>query len=201
MIKMKVCILMGSMKKSGNTAALIEPLKDQLEVSGIEYEYIWLKDFKLEECKGCFTCQSIDEVPGCSINDEMNTVFKSILSSDCIIFASPIYTWFCTSSMKIVLDRLFSMNKYYGNTETNYTLMQGKKYAVVSTCGNELETGVDLFEKAVIRLAEQSEIEYIGILAARDINGISDFETSEVVKQAKEFGKTIVSSFNKPLLQ
>jgi len=188
---MKVSILMGSMNKKGNTSTLLKPFVEQLEIQGISYDYLWLKDYKLEACKSCFKCQNVEDAPGCSITDEMNGIFKSILDSDCVVLASPIYTWFCTVPMKLVLDRLFCLNKYYGNTERNNSLLDGKKIAIASTCGYEVEKGADLFEEAVKRFAEHARVDYIGMLAVRDVNGISDFETSEVMNLSKEFAKKI----------
>jgi len=193
---MKVCILVGSMKKNGNTAELIKPLKEHFDAIGTDCEYVWLSDYKLEPCKSCFVCQNVENVPGCSIKDEMDHIFEVMLNSDCIIFASPIYTWFCTVPMKLVLDRMFSMNKFYGSTKNNYSLMNGKKYAIVSTCGNEIETGADLFEKAIIRLAEHSGIDYIRMYAVQDKNGVSDFKTDEVVNLTQVFAKDIFEAFN-----
>ncbi len=184
---MKVSILMGSMNKNGNTSALLKPFINQLRTQGISYDYLWLKDYKFEACKSCFKCQNIDNESGCSINDEMGEIFKSILDSECVIFASPIYTWFCTVPMKIVLDRLFCMNKFYGNTQKKYSLLEGKKIAIAATCGYEIEKGADLFEEAVKRFAEHSCMDYIGMLAIRDINGISDFETKDVINLSKDF--------------
>lgn len=188
---MKVSILMGSMNKNGNTATLLKPFIEQLKILGVNYEYLWLKDYKFETCKSCFKCQNVEKSPGCSINDEMNEIYKSILASDCVLLASPIYTWFCTVPMKLVLDRLFCMNKYYGNTENYYSLMEGKKIAITTTCGYEIEKGADLFEEAVKRLAEHSHVDYIGMLAVRDLNGVSDFETNDVINLSKEFAEKI----------
>ena len=73
--------------------------------------------------------------------------------------------------------------------------MRDKKYcALVATCGYEIENGVDLFEEAIKRLSTHSKLNYIGKLAVRDINGIIDFETDEVVKSAKKFANNILST-------
>lgn len=46
----------------------------------------------------------------------MEEIFNCILSSDLIILASPIYSWYCTPPMKAALDRLvYGMNKFYGS--------------------------------------------------------------------------------------
>lgn len=120
---------------------LLRPFVEQLKFQGINVEYIWLSEKNLEPCKSCFVCQSIESIPGCCIADEMDDVYKPILDADCIVFATPIYSWFCTAPMKVVMDRLFCMNKFYGNTTTHYGLLEDKKCAIITTCGNEIEKG------------------------------------------------------------
>ncbi|WBW99167.1 flavodoxin family protein [Oceanirhabdus sp. W0125-5] len=191
---MNVCILMGSMKKNGNTEMLSRPFVEQLKSQGINVEYIWLSDKNLQPCKSCFVCQSTENIPGCSIKDDMENVYKAILNSDCIVFATPIYSWFCTTPMKIVMDRLFCMNKFYGNTKTHYGLLENKKCAIIATCGYEIEQGADLFEESLKRFSNHSHLDYLGMLAVRDINGICDFETEEVIQQAKEFAVHIYNA-------
>ena len=182
---------MGSMRKNGNTETLVRPFVEQLKSQDVEVQYIWLYDKHIEPCKACFVCQNIDGKPGCSIKDDMVGIYKSVLEADCIVFATPIYSWFCTAPMKAVMDRLFCMNKFYGNTKEHYGLWENKKYAIITTCGNEIESGADLLEEALKRLAMHSHLDYIGMLAVRDVDGIADFQTEEVVGNAKKFALKI----------
>jgi multimeric flavodoxin WrbA len=191
-----ICVLMGSMKKNGNTASLLEPFIEQLKINGANVQYIWLCEKQIEPCRSCFICQSVEEKPGCAIQDEMEQIYKDILEADCIVFATPIYSWFCTVPMKAAMDRLFCMNKFYGNTKTHYGLWETKKCAIVATCGYEIEKGADLFEEALKRLATHSNLDYLGMLAVRDIVGINDFKTTEVVEKAKDFALNIFEACN-----
>lgn len=191
---MNICILMGSMRKDGNTKTLLRPFIEELKDKKVTVQYIWLYDKYIEPCRSCFACQNIEGKTGCSINDEMNDIYGPILESDCIVFATPIYSWFCTAPMKAVIDRLFCMNKFYGNTKTQYGLWQGKYCAVISTCGYDIENGADLFEEAIKRLAKHSYLNYIGMLAVRDINGVEDFQTNDVINNAKEFALSILNT-------
>lgn len=92
---MNICVLMGSMRKNGNTEMLIRPFVDQLKSQDVEVQYIWLCDKHIEPCKSCFVCQDIDDKPGCSIKDEMEQIYKSILEANCIVF--------CYSNLLLVL--------------------------------------------------------------------------------------------------
>jgi len=187
---------MGSMKKHGNTAEILKPFIEKLEEEKVTVNTIWVSDKEIAPCSSCFNCQNVDNEPGCSIKDDMEQVYEEILTADCIVFATPIYSWFCTAPMKAMIDRLFAINKYYGDTKENYGLLKGKKSAIIATCGYEIDQGADLFEEAIKRLSTHSKIDYIGMLGARDIDGIEDFRTKEAIDAAKDFAKKVHSKTN-----
>ena len=47
---MKVCILMGSPRKQGNTNALLGPFRQELEGLGAETETVWLPALEIRPC-------------------------------------------------------------------------------------------------------------------------------------------------------
>ena len=47
----QVCILMGSPRKTGNTAALLRPFTAELEKLGCRCETVWLYDLDLRPCR------------------------------------------------------------------------------------------------------------------------------------------------------
>lgn len=184
---MKFSILMGSPRKNGNTAALLTPFIEELETSGVEVECVWLYDMKIEPCIACRNCQKDWTAFGCIHQDHMQKNFDMVLKSNFIVFATPIYSWYCTAPMKAVLDRLmYGMNKYYGD-EKGPSLWAGKKCALLTTCGYKPEKGADLFENGMIRYCKHSKLEYAGILAVRDLGYRAVFVTEEKIQQARDF--------------
>ncbi|MDF2686779.1 MAG: hypothetical protein K0S55_1962, partial [Clostridia bacterium] len=111
---MKVCILMGSPRLNGNTAELLKPFIKELQKNGVETCYITLADKHISSCKGCYACQQVTGEYGCHQQDDMQEITAEIMQSACIVFATPIYTWYCPAEMKAMLDRFYGMNKYYG---------------------------------------------------------------------------------------
>ena len=112
---MKVCILMGSPRKQGNTNALLVPFRQELEALGAETETVWLHDLDIRPCTACRACQRDWTVFGCARRDDVPAIFDRVLACDLIVLATPIYSWYCTPPMKALLDRLvYGMNKYYG---------------------------------------------------------------------------------------
>ncbi len=191
---MRVCILFGSLRGSSNTALLLEPFMEELRGLGADVEHITLRDKHIEPCTACWTCQDIFEGPGCPKEDDMEEIYEAVLRADCIIFATPIYSWYCTPPMKAVMDRLvYTMNKYYGETE-GPCLWEGKRCGLVTTCGYEIEEGAGVFEEGLRRYSKHSNLEYIGKVAVRAIDGRSYFRSRSAVEGVRQFARRVFRS-------
>lgn len=102
---MKITILYGSDYKQTNDFSaelrfyITEFLKD------FEVDFYNLDELKLNFCIGCWTCWR--KTPGlCVHKDDADAIFRSVISSDFLIFASPISTGFIGSNLKKIIDRL-----------------------------------------------------------------------------------------------
>lgn len=189
---MKICILMGSPRKNGNTASLLTPFIKTLNENHSETNIFWLFDKKINSCIACRSCQKDHSKFGCVFEDDMQEIFDKILASDMIVLATPIYSWYCTAPMKTALDRLvYGMNKYYGDIK-GLSLWEGKKLAILSTCGYRPEKGADLFEEGIKRYCKHSKLKYAGMCAARDLGYHHSFITEEKIELAKQFALTLL---------
>ena len=187
----KVCILMGSPRRNGNTNAILRPFSKQLEDLGCDVITEWLYDKHLKPCVACRECQKDWENPSCIQEDDMKGIFDKILACDLIVLATPVYSWYCTAPMKTVLDRLvYAMNKYYGN-EKGPSIWAGKKVAIITTCGYSVEKGADLLEEGIKRYCKHSALEYVGILAERHLGYDTIFMDEEKEKRARSFAKSL----------
>lgn len=163
---MKICILMASAHKQGNTAALLSALK--LRLKDAELKEFFLFDMDLRPCVGCNTCQNQAEGFGCVIDDDMSRVFDAALQSDVILFATPIYSWYCTTPLKSAMDRLVrTMNKYYGKGVPRASLWRGKRLAALVSSGYPVEKAADAFDLGLKHYAKHSKLDYIGLLGAQ----------------------------------
>jgi multimeric flavodoxin WrbA len=186
---MKVCILMGSPRKKGNTAALLDPFCQQLEAEGAQCQTIWLYDREIQPCIACRACQRDWSVFGCSRRDGMGEIFEQILACDLLVLATPIYSWYCTPPMKAALDRLvYGMNKYYGE-EKGPALWAGKGVALLTTCGYRPEVGADLWETGIKRYCKHSQLRYLGMLAERHLGYQTVFMDGEKAERARAFAR------------
>lgn len=184
---MKVCILQGSPRKNGNTAALLEPFVRRMEERGQACETIRLYDRQLKPCLACRACQKDWTIFGCVQRDDMQEIFDAALACDLLILATPIHSWYCTPPMKAVLDRLvYGMNKYYGGSK-GPALWKGKPVALVTTCGYPPEKGADLWEAGMRRYCRHSQLKYLGMLAQRHLGYDTAFMDEEKTARAAAF--------------
>ena len=186
---MKTLILMGSPRREGNTAALTVPFMDELKAAGHEVEMVWLYDKEILPCLACRACQKDWTIFGCARKDDVQEIFNQIFSADLIVFATPIYCWYCTAPMKALMDRLvYGMNKYYGD-EKGPALWAGKAVASITTCGYRPEKGVDLWEDGLKRYCKHSGLIYLGQLAERHLGYQTEFMDSEKEARARGFAQ------------
>ena len=189
---MKTYILMASPRREGNTAALVAPFMDELKSAGHEAEMVWLYDKDIQPCLACRVCQKDWTKFGCVRQDDVPEIFDKILDADLIVFATPIYCWYCTAPMKALMDRLvYGMNKYYGD-EKGPALWAGKAVASITTCGYRPERGADLWEEGLKRYCKHSGLQYIGQIAERHLGYDTEFMDAEKEARARKFAQMVL---------
>ena len=190
----KVCVLMGSARRQGNTAALLESFSAELEDRGTEVTTYWLYEKEIHGCVGCRCCQQDWTKVGCFWQDDVQEIFDDILASDLIVLATPIYSWYCTGPMKLLLDRLvYGMNKYYGEKK-GPALWAGKAVALLETCGYRPEKGCDLFEEGVRRYCKHSGLRYLGSHAERHMGYDIPFMDDEKDQRTRAFAREVLKN-------
>lgn len=102
---MKILAIMGSARK-GNTYRAVQRIEENLKKHGdVDFEYLYLKDAKLETCRGCTACILRGEEK-CPLKDARAEIEAKILSTEGVIFASPNYASNVSGLMKNLIDRI-----------------------------------------------------------------------------------------------
>jgi multimeric flavodoxin WrbA len=122
MNKIKVLgICTSSRGKNSNTYYLMKMAFDSLKSKDIETEIIIASELNLRPCEHHYSINPKMCVHPCLITqtdpkDEMNKIYNGILSSDVVIFSTPIYWGNHSQLMQLIIERLNSfenMNSVY----------------------------------------------------------------------------------------
>lgn len=124
---MKVLGIIGSPRKNGNTAALVNAVCKGAAAAGHETEVINLTSLNIHDCTACCACKA-GKVEHCAINDDMQQLYTAIIKADCLILGTPVYMGQMTGQMKNFFDR------WYTFLDENHQIhhVPGKKYITVT---------------------------------------------------------------------
>lgn len=102
---MKVLAFNGSQRgKRSNTDRILQPFLEGARDAGAEAEVIYLKDFEIKSCLGCFTCWT--KTPGvCVQKDDMSLLLGKMRHTDIVVYATPLYIFTVSGLMKNFMDR------------------------------------------------------------------------------------------------
>ena len=191
---MKCTVLFGSPRSAGNTAWVGRVFREELECLGARVEWIPVYEREIKPCLGCMVCQDRLEELGCVQRDDFADVFAAMADSDLILFATPIYAWYCTAPMKALLDRaIYAGNKNYGR-QRGSAMLAGKAAATLVTCGYPAEKGADVWEEGLKRVCKHSKMKYMGMSCCRDMGSAVPFASAEKEAQVRAFARTVYQS-------
>jgi multimeric flavodoxin WrbA len=139
---MKVIAFNGSpYMDKGNTALILNPFLKGMKDSGAEVELFFTYRMKINPCRGESNCMFKN--PGrCFQQDDMNALYPK-LNADIIVFATPLYWFGASGSMKNLMDRMIPIglpllelrNGHSGHPLREDKRVKGGKLVLVSSCG------------------------------------------------------------------
>ena len=163
---MVVTSLLGSAKKKGNTATVLGWIEEEIKSNGHNVERIYLNNKSIGGCLGCAKCREIPEKIACVQKDDANEIMEKMISSDVVLFASPIYFWGFTAQIKALIDRCYAFVTNY-HKPGHTSLMQGKRLGLLVTGADGYEDNAEgmflAFDRIVdFLLAKKSGELYVG---------------------------------------
>ena len=102
----RVVAIYGSPRRKGNTALLLQEAVRGAREQGAEVEEIVLRDLKMSPCLEIYGCKNSGR---CAIQDDFQKVYESILASQAVMLASPIFFYSVSAHTKILMDRCQSL--------------------------------------------------------------------------------------------
>ena len=106
---MKITVFNGSPRgRKSNSHQIAEPLLEGARQAGAETEEVFLIEYDIKQCRGCFACWG--QTPGeCIIKDDMAELINLLLDSDYVGMATPVYGMFMTGLLKNFTDRFLPL--------------------------------------------------------------------------------------------
>ena len=117
----KVIAFVGSNRKQGTYEAVRQFGEKLTSRADIDFEIVFLKEYRMEYCRGCKLCFDRGE-EHCPVKGDRDRLLAKINESDGVIFAAPNYAFQIPAVMKNVLDHLafiFHRPRFFGKTFTS----------------------------------------------------------------------------------
>lgn len=138
---MKITVFNGSPRvEKGNTHVMVAEFLNGAREAGAEVENIFLAKKQIKHCLGCFKCWTT--TPGqCVIKDDMPELLTKFISSDIVVFATPLYVDNVTGIMKNFMDRLIPLGDPHFDKDEGGECRHRKRsdktpgIVVISNCG------------------------------------------------------------------
>jgi multimeric flavodoxin WrbA len=109
--EMKILALIGSQRKRGNTARLVELIAAQMQALAagqdepFDIDIVYLGDLDIEMCRGCRVCFDRGETH-CPCDDDLLAIYEQMHAADGVLLAGPVYVNDVNGVIKNWIDRL-----------------------------------------------------------------------------------------------
>ena len=177
---MKIIVLTGSPNVNGSSNMLAkEFIKGAIE-SGNEVVTFDTAHINVKHCGGCVACGY--EGP-CIQKDDMEKIKKEILSSDMIVFVTPLYYYSMTAQLKTVIDRFCSFNSSIQHKHL--------KSALIAVAWNNDSWTFDALEVYYKTLVKYLNFSDRGMVLGKGCGTPSMTANSKYVYETYKLGKSI----------
>lgn len=124
--------------QTSKTELVLQKFLEGARQAGAETETLYLRDYKIKHCLGCFSCWT--KTPGrCVQKDDMAAkLFERYLQADLAVLATPVYHFNMNARMKMFIERTLPMVVPGGSPDqggVTYRYERVPKVAVLSVCG------------------------------------------------------------------
>lgn len=176
----KVVVLVGSMRKGGNTDVLAQEFVKGASQNN-DVEVISVSDYDVNPCIGCNSCFAREGYE-CFQKDDMNKVYEKLAQADVLCIASPVYFYGISAELKAVIDRLHTPKR------NGFKI---KKLALLLVAAAGLP---EVFDSILVQyklVLNFFKLEDAGKVLVREVKDIGDIKGNKSLSDAFELGKTI----------
>lgn len=176
----KIVILVGSMRKGGNTDLLAQSFAEGASKNNI-VDVVSVADYSINPCIGCNSCFT-RENNQCFQNDDMTEIYDKLRNADIVAVASPVYFYGISAQLKAVIDRLHTpmRNEFHI-----------KKLALLLVGAATLPELFDPIKMQYQLILNFFHLEDAGMVLVRGVKEKGDILKTEALEQAYNLGLSI----------
>ena len=172
---MKIVLITGSPRKSGNTFAMADAFAAAARAKGHEVVRFDAAMLRIGGCRACMTCYKTGKA--CSFDDDFNTIAPHLLDAGAVVYALPVYWYSIPAQIKGVIDRVFSL--VVGGKE-----VAGKKCGILTCCEEHDATAMDGVTMPLRRSCELLKWELVGQVCIPGVLNEGDIAATDGCAQA-----------------
>lgn len=177
-MRKRILVLLSG-RNDGSTNALCDEFINGANEVGSHVEKILVNDKNINYCLGCRACKLNEGI--CIHKDDMIEILEKIISSDIIVFASPVYFYSFNAQMKAIMDRTYAKLESIKDKEA-YLIVTG-----AAPTKNYMNTIVESFRKYIDCF---ENIEVKGIIYGCGAIEKDFLKGKDVIKEAYDMGKS-----------
>jgi len=187
---MNVMGFVGSPRKKGNTAWIINKILEGAKEQGAETKTWYFNDLDINPCQGCFCCKQGDMC--CVLRDDMQKIYDALTHADILVLGSPIYMGQMSAQAKIFVDRLFAL--YYPRFSPHFReRVVAKKLVLIFSQGNPDPCKFQTYYDYTRNMFEMLEFEIKGVHVIADMRNEQADERKDLYSAMKDVGSALVS--------
>lgn len=172
---MKILILNGSPRPSGNTAAMVAAFSDGAREAGHDVTVVDVCKKKIAGCLACEYCHTKGEGQ-CIQQDDMQEIYPVLDEAEMIVLASPIYYHSFTGQLQCAINRIYALDKPKNLKKAALILSSGSNHVY---CG--------VFYEYQSSFLNYLRLEDMGIFTAYG----EENKSEELLSQLREAGRKL----------
>lgn len=176
----RIVILVGSMRKGGNTDLLAQSFAEGASKNNV-VELVSVADYNINPCIGCNSCFTREENQ-CFQNDDMSKIYDKLRNADIVVVASPVYFYGISAELKALIDRLHTPMR---------NEFQIKKLALLLVGAATLPELFDAIKLQYQLILNFFHLEDAGMVLVRGVKDKGDIRKTEALKEAYNLGASI----------
>lgn len=176
----RIVVLVGSMRKGGNTDLLAQAFTEGARKNNT-VEIVSVADYKVNPCIGCDSCFT-REGNQCFQKDDMVKIYEKLKIADIAVIASPVYFYGISAELKAIIDRLHTPMR------NEFPIKKLALLLVGAATLPELFDAIKLQYQLVLNFFHLKDA---GMVLVKGVKDIGDIKKTKSLEEAYNLGVSI----------